>query len=182
MLALFGKKKVTDTQISNYFVVNTLDTVEQGWPEVAGFINDSPEFEVRPQLEPDDYGKFLMIVIAANMNTISAQFEDGHDREIIRQSVLKFAEALGIAPEAFAAKLKSYREFLSKVNHPSKNTLYSMSKGIFFKYNLNVCQIDYFRSLNTPNPIFLRNMNELLVHFLWDWKVIHEKYRVIKED
>jgi hypothetical protein len=182
MLALFGKKKVTDSQISNYFVVTTLDTVERGWPEVAGFINDSQEFETRPQLANDDYGKFLMIVIAANINTIAAQFDDGHDKEIIRQSVMKFAEAFEISPEVFATKLKEYREFLSRVNHPSKNTLYSMSKGIFFKYNLNVHQIDYFRNLNTPNPIFLRNMDELLVHFLWDWKVIREKYKVVKED
>ncbi|MGF1566236.1 MAG: hypothetical protein ACFCUH_12790 [Flavobacteriales bacterium] len=182
MLALFGKKKITDTQISNYFVVTTLDTVERGWPEVAGFINDSLEFESQPQLASDDYGKFLMIVIAANINTISSQFDDGHDKEIIRQAVHKFAEAFDISPEAFASKLKEYREFLSRVNHPSKNTLYAMSKGIFFKYNLNVHQIEYFRSLNTPNPIFLRNMDELMIHFLWDWKVIREKYKVIKED
>lgn len=180
MLTLFGKKKVTDDQVSNYFVHTTIDAVEQGWPDVAGFINDSPEFEHRPHVSETDYGKFLMIVIAANFNTIAADFDEGHDKEIIRASIVKFADAFDLSTENFARKVKEYREFLSRVNHPSNNTLYAMSKGIFFKYNLNSYQVAYFKSLNTPNPIFLKNMNDLLVHFLWDWSVIKDKYRLIK--
>jgi hypothetical protein len=181
MIALFGKKKVTDQQVANYFVHTTLQTVEEGWPEVAGFISDSPEFETRPRLEEDDYGKFLMIVIAANFNTITAEFDEGHDREIVRASILKFADAFGVSTDTFARKVKEYREYLSRVNHPSKNSLYAMSKGIFYKYGLNEYQVEYFRNLNTPNPIFLKNMNDLLVHFMWDWTAVKERYRVIKE-
>ncbi len=179
MLALFGKKKVTDLQIANFFVHTTIDAVEDAWPELAGFINDSPEFDARPSLSEEDYGQFLLIVIAANFNTITANFDEGHDKEIIRSSVHKFAEAFDLPVDTFARKVKEYREFLSRVNHPSKNTLYSMSKGIFFKYDLNRYQVEYFKSLNTPNPIFLKNMNELLSNFLWDWTVIKDKYRLV---
>lgn len=180
MLAIFGKKKVTDHQVSAYFVHTTIDTVEQGWPEVAGIINDSPEFECRPQLDPNDYGNFLLIVIAANFNTVTAEFGEGHDKEIIRSAVVKFAETFNVTPDVFAKKIKEYRDFLSRVNHPSKNTLYSMSKGVFFKYDLNQYQVEYFRSLNTPNPVFLKNMNEVLTHFMWDWAAIKDRYRLVK--
>lgn len=179
MLALFGKKKVTDHQVSAYFVHTTIETVEMGWPELVGIINDSPEFVTQPNLDPDDYGKFLMIVVAANFNFIPEYFDEGHDKEIMHASIQKFAEAFGVAPEAFAKKIKDYRDFLSRINHPSKNTLYSMSRGIFHKYELNNFQEEYFRSMNTPNPIFLKNLNDVLGHFLWDWSAFKDKYKLV---
>jgi hypothetical protein len=179
MLALFGKKKVTDHQVSAYFVHTTIETVEMGWPELVGIINDSPEFITHPNLDPDDYGKFLMIVIAANFNFIPEYFDEGHDKEIMQASIQKFAEAFGVSPESFAKKIKDYRDFLSRINHPSKNTLYSMSRGVFHKYQLNDFQEEYFRSMNTPNPIFLKNLNDVLGHFLWDWSAFKDKYKLV---
>lgn len=179
MLSFLGKSKVTDNQVSSHFVATTLQIVEDGWPIVAGFICDSPEFVIRPDVREDDYGRFLMIVIAANFNFIPQHFDDGHDRAIIQEAVDLFAEQLDVKRETLACKIKEYREFLSRVNHPSKNTLYAMSRGIFYKYELNQYQEEYFRSLNTPNPIFLKNMNEILGNFLWEWDKFKNKYRVV---
>ena len=179
MLTIFGKKKVTDDKVAKHFVYTTLDVVEQGWPEVADFINESPEFVTAPQLDPDDYGRFLMIVIAGNFNYIPKNFDEGHDKEIIRGCVEQFASILELEPQELACKIKKYRDFLSRVNMPSKNTLYAMSRGIFHKYDLNCHQEEYFRNLNTPNPIFLKNMNEVMVHFLWDWSSFKERYKVV---
>ena len=179
MLAIFGRKKVTDDKVSLHFVHTTLEVVESGWPEIAGFINDSPEFITRPQLDAHDYGRFAMIVIAGNFNYIPKSFDEGHDKEIIRGCVEQFAEIFGVGAEEFASKVKEYRDFLSRVNMPSKNTLYAMSRGIFHKYNLNEHQEEYFRNLNTPNPIFLKNMNDLMVNFIWDWSAFKDKYKVV---
>jgi len=96
MLALFGRKKLTDNKVSNLFVHTTIDAVEKGWPEVAGYINDSPEFVRCPKVCSEDYGKFLMIVVAANFNYIPNNFDEGHDREIINGAVAKFAEIFGL--------------------------------------------------------------------------------------
>jgi len=74
--------------------------------------------------------------------------------------------------------VSDYRAFLSRVNSPSKNTLYSMSRGIFHKYDLNDYQEDYFKSMNVPNPIFLKNMNDIMENFLWDWDAFKDKYKV----
>lgn len=179
MLSFIGKSKVSDNQVSSHFVATTLQIVEDGWPVVAGFIADSPEFVIRPEVGEDDCGKFLMIVIAANFNFIPEHFDDGHDKAIIQDAVTLFAEQLNVSREMLARKIKDYREFLSRVNHPSKNTLYAMSRGIFFKYDLNAYQEEYFRNLKTPNPIFLKNMNDILVHFLWDWDKFKNKYKVV---
>lgn len=56
-----------------------------------------------------------------------------------------------------------------------------MSKAVFFKYNLNDYQEEYFRQMKTPNPIFLKNLDEVMRHFLWDWEVFNEKYKVVTQ-
>jgi hypothetical protein len=67
---------------------------------------------------------------------------------------------------------------MAHVNFPSKNILYSMSKAVFFKYELNQYQDEYFRSMNTPNPIFLKSLDEVMRNFIWDWEAFCDKYKV----
>jgi hypothetical protein len=179
MMSIFGKRKLSDNQVSNIFVNTILDSVENGWPEVSAFISDSPEFVKSPNLDSDDYGRFLMIVIAANFCYIPKHFEGGHDSCIIKLSVEKFASVFDLEVGAFAKKVKDYKQFLSRVNIPSKNTLYAMSKAVFFKYELNQFQEPYFQSLKTPNPIFLKNLDEVMKNFLWDWNAFQDKFKVV---
>lgn len=181
MLSIFGKKKLSDNQVANIFVNTMLETVERGWPEVSAFISDSPEFIKSPDLDEDDYGRFLMIVIAANFCYIPKHFGSGHDSNIIKLSVAKFAEVFDLEVSAFARKVKEYKQFLSRVNMPSKNTIYAMSKAVFFKYDLNQYQENYFQSLKTPNPIFLKNLDEVMRNFIWDWNAFQEKYKVVDD-
>jgi hypothetical protein len=179
MLAFLGKKKLSDEGVANIFVNTLLDTVEKGFPEVAGFINDSPEFIRSPKVSSEDYGRFLMISIAGNINGILEHFSEGHEKEIVRHIAEKFAVVFEMAPDKFAELIKEYRQFMARVNHPSKNTVYAMSKTVFYKYELNDFQETYFRNLNTPNPIFLKNLDEIMKNFLWDWNAFTDKYKLV---
>jgi hypothetical protein len=181
MLTIFGKKKLSDERVANIFVNSLLETVEKGFPEVAGFINDSPEFVSSPHVESTDYGRFLMIVLAGNLSNLGKHFQDGQDRAIMQHSIRKFASVFDMENEQFARMVKDYRSFMSRVNHPSKNVLYAMSKAMFFKYELNAFQVEYFRNLNTPNPIFLKNLDEVMNNFLWDWDAFEDKYKVVAQ-
>ena len=67
------------------------------------------------------------------------------------------------------AELEKYSSFISRVNHPQKYT-YGMSKAVFFKFKLGKYQEDYFAQLNTPNPIFLKRIDNLVENYIWDWK------------
>ena len=67
LLSWLSRKKLTDEQVANIFVNTSFDTVEQGWPQVAAFLNAAPEFSTSPELDSEDYGKFLMIVVSANL-------------------------------------------------------------------------------------------------------------------
>ena len=79
---------------------------------------------------------------------------------------------------SFEQVIKDYDAFVSRVNHPSKNTLYGMSKAVFHKFNLNGFQEPYFKNMRTPNPLFLKRMDEIMMNFLWDWEAFFNRYKV----
>lgn len=178
MLSFLGKKKLTDNQIANIFTNAILETVDKGWPVVADFIMDSPEFIRTPVIDKGDYGKFLMIVITVNFHFLPDYFEDGHDREIIRLSIEKFADIFEMTPEEFARKVKDYKTFLKRVNAPSPKIMNSMSKGVFYKYKLVEYQEPFYSDANAYNPIFIKNLDEVMSNFIWDWESFLTKYKI----
>ena len=179
MLTIFGKKKLTTERAAHMFSHHIIETVETGFPELAGFINDSPEFIINPDIQANDYGKFLMIVIAGNFSYLAQHFTDGQDRDIIESCVQKMAPVFDMTPTEFSIKVKEYKECMARANHPSKNIVYAMSKGVFVKYGLSEFQEEYFRQMKTPNPIFIKNMDEVMKNFLWDWEAFNEKYKIV---
>lgn len=178
LLNWLSKGKLTDEQVANIFVNTSFETVEVGWPQVASLINLMPEFEKAPELDSEDYGKFLMIVVAANLSHIPHHFDHGVDRAIIRRCIAKFSLALGVSKEKFASKVKEYRSFMKKINHPSKNTTRAMTMAIIYKYDLIACQDKYFRDMNVPNPIIQQALKEVMSNFLWDMEDISDKYKI----
>ena len=173
------KEKLTDEQVANIFVNTSFDTVEQGWPQVAAFLNAAPEFSTSPELDSEDYGKFLMIVVSANLGLIPKHFDPGVDRAIIQRCCAKFGFALGIPPDTFARKVKDFRAFMKEVNRPSKNTLTAMTRAVCYKYDVIAYQEPYFRDMNVPNPILQKNLREVMEHFLWDWEEFVDQYKVV---
>jgi hypothetical protein len=181
MLTIFGRKKLTPERAAHIFTHTIIETVENGFPEVAGFINDSPEFVTSPKVSSEDIGRFLLIVAAGNFSYIPQHFTEGQDKEIIEQCILKFAPVFDMTPGEFTVVVREYQGFMNRVNAPSKNTLYAMSKAVFYKYNLMDFQDEYFRGMKTHNPIFCKNLDEIMRNFLWDWEAFNEKYKVISQ-
>ena len=179
LLSWLSRKKLTDEQVANIFVNTSFDTVEQGWPQVASFLNAAPEFDTSPHLNPEDYGKFLMIVVSANLGLIPKHFDPGVDRAIIQRCCAKFGFALGLPPDTFALKVKEFRAFMKEVNRPSKNTLTAMTRAVCYKYDVIAHQEPYFRDMNVPNPILQKNLREVMEHFLWDWEEFVDQYKVV---
>jgi hypothetical protein len=49
---------------------------------------------------------------------------------------------------------------------------------VFYKYELNQYQDEYFMRENAPNPIFKKNLDDVMRNFVWDWSAFTEKYKV----
>ncbi len=68
---------------------------------------------------------------------------------------------------------------MERLNFPSKNTVYAMSKVLFHSYDLFCFQDPYFREMQVPNPIILKRLNGLMGYFLWNWTEVNEQYRIV---
>jgi len=178
MFTFFGKKKLSAEKVSKQFIANLLEVTEQGFEQMAGLINDDPAFEKKPTVSAQYYQPFFLVVLAANFKLLPAYFKDDTDKEIIKHS-LDYLQEIFEEDVDFDARIKEMQSLMSRINHPSKNTLYAMSKAVFEVYQLNEFQKDYFKNLNTPDPTFLKRMDELMPHFIWNWDDLLKEYKII---
>lgn len=178
MLGSLLKKKLSDNQLANVFMNGILEMVENGFGEVAQMINDDPAFVTCPEIPESKNGQFSMIVLVANLSYLESTFEAD---QAVRVEQLIF-EKLGKMMQVTAAEAeqtaREYQKFMLRINHPSKNMLYAMSKAVFHKYDLNDYQDEYFRRMQAPNPLFLKRMDAVIGNFLWDWDAFFKKYRI----
>lgn len=178
MFTLFGKKKIKEDVAVNIFINNLLDTVEKGFPEVAGIINDSPEFISSPNVLETNSEKFLLIVIAANLTYIPTHFNGNQEERLMALIFDQLSQVFDVDKTTLEKVINDYQCYISKVNQPSKNTLYGISKAVFGKYNLNEYQDEYFKAMKSPNPMFLKRMDEVMESFIWNWEGFKEKYQI----
>lgn len=176
--AIFGKKKYTDDQLANIFVNTLLNSVDEGFPHVAELVMNDPEFARRPNIDPDDSDRFLLTIITGNFNYLGKYFSATEEAILKRKIIFKFANVYGCSFEEFQGYIKEYDDFLYRVNHPSKNVLYGMSKTFFYKYNLAQYQDDYFREMNAPNPILLKRMDDIMRNYVWNWDAYLSKIKL----
>ncbi len=179
MLTLFGKKKLTEEQVANIFVNAVQSMIDSGFEDMAGLINDSPEFIKRPNVSADDIGPFTLVVLAGNLQDIPRYFESGQDKRITEHILEKFAGVYDLDKMELATMVSDTRKFMSRKNHPSKNIPTGMAKTLFCRYELNKYQEEYFKNMDAPNPIFIQRLKDGLDNFLWDWSAITQKYKIV---
>jgi hypothetical protein len=141
-------------------------------------INEDPAFVTTPDINSADSGKFGLIIITANISLLESTFEVEQASRIEKLVFQKLAKIYGMGELEFENLIRSYQSFISRVNHPSKNMVYGMSKGVFHKYNLNNFQDEYFKRMQAPNPLFLKRMDEVMGSFIWNWDAFFKKYRL----
>jgi hypothetical protein len=67
---------------------------------------------------------------------------------------------------------------MTRVNHPSKNMVYAMSKAVFFKYELSEYQDEYFKRMQAPNPMLLKRLDMVMECYLWNWDSFFKKFKI----
>lgn len=178
MLGVVMKKRLSDERIATIFVNAILDATEKGFKDAAEMIMDDPAFICTPKINPMAEGHFTMIVIVGNLKAMEQQFDVQHACAIEALICEKMAQVFEMPVAEFKKVVKEYENYMNRVNHPSKNTLYAMSKAVFHKYRLNDFQDDYFKKMQAPNPLFLKRMDDFMSNFIWDWDNFFKKYKL----
>lgn len=179
MLGLFGKKKIKAEEIIPIYVQAIYDVINKGFDEIAGYINEEKEFEKSPNLSTQEHEWFLFIIYAGNMINIENFFnkeETAQLRRLISKELINF---LGKDPDVADTMLYDYDAFLRSLYEQTKNLNKSMSMALFHKYDLNKYQKEHFQKLNTPSPIVMKELNEMVDFFLWNWEDYLSKYKLV---
>lgn len=179
MLSTLFKKKLSDEQLANIFINGVLDAIDEGFNEVMFLVKEDPAFVRQPEIEHMKDGHFSMIVIVANVSMLVNNFEPQQVNTLEELIKANLAEVYGMDKSEFNRYFSEYSSFMSRVNHPSKNMLYAMSKAFFYKYKLNDYQDDYFKDLASPNPLFLKRLDEVMENFIWNWDAFFKKYKLM---
>jgi hypothetical protein len=178
MLGTLIKRRLSDNQVANVFVNALLEVVDNGFKEVAALINDDAAFVASPNITPEQDGEFALIVIVGNLSYLESTFEADQAFRVEKLIFEKLGTLYGMSEIEFTKLVREYQSFMTRVNHPSKNMVYAMSKAIFHKYNLNEFQDTYFKRLTAPNPLFLKRMDEVVGNFIWNWDSFFKKYKI----
>ncbi len=178
MLSAILKKKLSDNQVANVFINSIFDSVDNGFLEVAQLINEDIAFVKSPEIGQKDNGEFGLIVIVGNLSFLESTFDADQAGRVEKIVFEKLAKMYDMSEADFCKLIREYQSFISRVNHPSKNMVYGMSKAVFHKYNLNEVQDEYFRRMQAPNPLFLKRMDEIMINFIWNWDAFFKKYKM----
>lgn len=178
MLGTILKKRLSDNQVANIFINAIYSTVDNGFAEVAQLINEDVAFVNSPNIDAKRDGEFALIVIVGNLSYLESTFEPEQANRVEEIIFEKLAKVYEMEVSDFQKLIRDYQAFISRVNHPSKNMIYGMSKAIFHKYKLNDFQDDYFKRMQAPNPLFLKRMDEVVQNFIWNWDAFFKKYKL----
>jgi hypothetical protein len=178
LLSALLKRKLSDDQVANVFINALFDVVDNGFVEVAELINEDVAFVKSPNIEPTLNGEFALIIIAANLSSLESTFEADQAVRIEQKIFEKLGKIYGMSTSDFQSLAREYQSFIAKVNHPSKNLIYGMSKALFEKYKLSEFQDEYFRRMQAPNPLFLKRMDEVMANFIWNWDAFFKKFKM----
>ena len=176
--SLFVKKKISHKEIAQKFVHHTLQTIDDTYSDFLDAIFYDPELTEHPPLDYKDPRKLSLIIIAGNMKFFEKILSAYEENNLCQAIIEEMSKAFETNFHEMQAELEKYSSFISRVNHPSKNILYGMSKAVFFKFKLGKYQEDYFAQLNTPNPIFLKRIDNLVENYIWDWKSFFDKTKI----
>ncbi|MFT4601818.1 MAG: hypothetical protein ACI857_002001 [Arenicella sp.] len=177
MLGSLIKRKIGAEKLANVFVNSIMETTENSFETIQEMITEDPAFIYMPDMKPNSLDKFLLIVAVGNLNFLTDYFEVEEAAEIRKLIIEKFANIFEMTFREFEDLITETSSSISKVNHPSKNVLYGMSKAVFHEFELNDYQEDYFKNMQTPNPLFLKRMDDLMSNFLWDWDQFFKKHK-----
>src|SRR5574343_327252 len=178
MLSTILKRKLSDNQVANIFINAIFDTVDNGFKEVAQLINEDVAFVQSPNIAENENGEFGLIVIVGNLSFLESTFDAEQAGRVEKIIFEKLSKIYDMSELDFSRLIRDYQSFISRVNHPSKNMIYGMSKAVFYKYKLNDFQEEYFRRMQAPNPLFLKRMDEVMGNFIWNWDAFFKRYKL----
>ena len=111
MFTLFKKKKVKEDVAANIFINSIFNTIDSGFPEIVGILNDAPEFVSSPQLSVANDDHFVLLVFATNLDIIENNFESYEADNLKIAIIEKLSEIFDTSSDDLTKVILSYQNF-----------------------------------------------------------------------
>lgn len=178
---LFGRKKIKKEKVVETYVDTIFDVIERGFPEIAEFINEEKQFSKSPQIGKDDFEWFTYIIFGGNVLNLYDYFDAEMADDLKLLIIHEVAERYTKRDQHIAEEIiLEYEKFLHDIQNKTKNTVKTISLALFHKFELNDYQDEHYQRLNAPNPVFLKELNDMMELFVWNWEDFLQKYRIAK--
>ncbi len=175
---LIGKKKITEAGLSKALTSGTIQASEKAFKEVHAQIKTCPHFDIEPEISETYDAPFVLAVMTLNIARIPAYLDNGQDKRMAQEILHELADATSSDFRTVSLQVKACKDLMKRVNLPSKTLYYGLAKYIFTIYGLNPYQQTYFKNLNSPNPLFLKELNQMLEPLVWDWEMILSEFKL----
>lgn len=179
MFGFFKKNKIKQSQLVQIYTDNLYDVIEKAFPEVAGFINEEKQFEKAPQIGAQDFEWFSYIIYGGNVLNLYNHFDDATADTLKYKIIAEVAERYTKRDTQIAEEIiLEYEKFLSDIQNKTNDVAKTISLALFYKFELNNFQDEHFQKLNTPNPVFFKELTDMMELFVWNWSEFLDKYKI----
>lgn len=181
MLKFFGiskKDKISVEDTAKIFSVALNKVVNDGFPEIQGFLNKNNNLDKSPNISDEDIKWFRLIIFAGNLHLLTTKFEENESLELRNQIVDNLLPYLDDDKEVSMDLFLNYETYFNDILVKQIDPIETMAVAVFDKYNINDCQSELLKRKNEPNPVLFNELRKYLSHFLWNWEEFLEKCKV----
>lgn len=179
MFGFLKRNKVSRDKLVQIYTDNLFDVIERGFPEVAEFINTEKQFEKSPQIGQADFEWFSYIIYGGNMLNLYQYFDEEEADDLKYKIIAEVAERYTKRDRVVAEDMiLEYEKFLTDIQRKTSDVSKTISLALFYKFQLNDYQNEHFQKINTPNPVFFKELNEMMELFIWNWPEFLNKYKI----
>lgn len=178
--AFFTKKRIRQTQLVAVYTQTLYEVIEKVFPEIADFLNHQRHFQKSPGITIKDQEWFSYLIFAANILNLYNHFPqekaDDFKMLVIRDVAERFSRReIQVAEEI----LVEYENYLRDLFNTTQNLTKATALALFNKFGLNECQQEHYQKLNQPDPVFFKQLCEMVELLFWNWADFLQKYRVV---
>lgn len=179
MFGFLKKNKIKHAQLVQIYTDNLYDVIEKAFPEVAGFINEEKKFEKSPQIGVEDFEWFTYIIYGGNVLNLYNHFDEETADSLKYKIIAEVAERYTKRDTNIAEDIiLDYEKFLSDIQRKTNDVAATISLALFYKFKLNEYQDEHYQKLNTPNPVFFKELKDMMELFIWNWPEFLAKYKI----
>lgn len=180
MFSVFTKKNtLTQDQLVNIFVNVLMESADETFGLISEYLDETPDLEIAPNLQEEQVGKFILVVLAGNVINFQNEVQDGTAQKLTYLLMDKISKIFGMNINSLMMEVKNCQGLIKDLNFKSKKWQYGLSRAFYHLCNLYPYSSEHFRDNKIPNPIVLKQLDQIFERYIWNVSAYKEEYKIV---